>query len=35
MNPFVIARLFKFYRKSGMSMFNALARAIHTARVGF
>lgn len=35
MNPFVIARLFRFYRRGGMSMFNAMARAIHTARTGF
>jgi hypothetical protein len=35
MNPFVVARLFRFYRRSGMSIFNALTRAIQTARIGF
>jgi len=35
MNPFVITRLFRFYRRSGMGIFNAMARAIHTARIGF
>lgn len=34
MNPFVIVRLFKFYRRSGTSIIPALKRAINTARMG-
>jgi hypothetical protein len=35
MNPFVVARLFKFYRKSGIRFVPALKRALETARIGF
>ena len=34
MSPLVIFRLFRFYRRGGMSAFNALVRAIATARIG-